>query len=148
MPRITAKTNPTRRYNSLIPDALKHQIVELYITKQRTEKSLAAEFNVSCGTIQHWKHIFAAEKTEDKTSRPDATRPDATAVPAVANPTSSQNPAVMEPYKAPQNLPDDPELLKKMIMELDYKVHSRDVMIDIAERTFGIQIKKKSGPKR
>ena len=45
-------------------------------------------------------------------------------------------------------LPDVPEELKKIIEELHYKVHSRDVMIDIAEEMFGIQIKKKLGPKR
>lgn len=50
-------------------------------------------------------------------------------------------------YEAPKNLPDDPELLKKMILELDYKVHSRDVMIEVAEEMFGIQIKKKRGTK-
>jgi len=54
----------------------------------------------------------------------------------------------MEQYKAPENLPDDPETLKKMVLELHYKVHSRDVMIDIAEETFGISIKKKRGTKQ
>lgn len=54
----------------------------------------------------------------------------------------------MEQYKPLENLPDDPEELKKIIEELHYKVHSRDVMIDIAEEMFGIQIKKKPGTKR
>ena len=39
-------------------------------------------------------------------------------------------------------LPDVPEELKKIIEELHYKVHSRDVMIDIAEEMLGIKIKK------
>ena len=38
-------------------------------------------------------------------------------------------------------LPDEPEELKKIIEALHYKVHSRDVMIDIAEEMFGIKIK-------
>ena len=139
----------------MIPDSLKRQIVNLYITKQRTERSLAAEFNVSCPTIQFWTHKFAASNPEILRSRPDATRPDATrpdataAEAAVAKPTlSTIPPAAMEQYKPLENLPDDPEELKKIIEELHYKVHSRDVMIDIAEEMFGIQIKKKLGPKR
>ena len=47
----------------------------------------------------------------------------------------------MKEYKPLENLPDDPEELKKIIKELHYKVHSRDVMIDIAEEMFGIKIK-------
>ena len=139
----------------MIPDSLKRQIVNLYITKQRTERSLAAEFNVSCPTIQFWTHKFAASNPETVLTRPDATRPDATrpdataAEAAVAHPTlSTIPPAAMEQYKPLENLPDDPEELKKIIEELHYKVHSRDVMIDIAEEMFGIQIKKKLGPKR
>jgi len=144
-----AKTKSKRRYNGLIPDTLKQEIVQLYITKQRTEKSLAAEFNVSCATIQNWKRIFAVANSSGITSRPDATRPDATAAEAaVASPTSTKLSAAMEQYKAPENLPDDPETLKKMVLELHYKVHSRDVMIDIAEETFGISIKKKRGTKQ
>lgn len=150
MSRKTTSTKPKRRYNCMIPDSLKRQIVNLYITKQRTERSLAAEFNVSCPTIQFWTHKFAASNPEILRSRPDATRPDATAAEAaVAKPTlSTIPPAAMEQYKPLENLPDDPEELKKIIEELHYKVHSRDVMIDIAEEMFGIQIKKKLGPKR
>lgn len=145
MSRKTTSTKPKRRYNCMIPDSLKRQIVNLYITKQRTERSLAAEFNVSCPTIQFWTHKFAASNPEILRSRPDATAASA----AVAKPTlSTIPPAAMEQYKPLENLPDDPEELKKIIEELHYKVHSRDVMIDIAEEMFGIQIKKKLGPKR
>ena len=145
MSRKTTSTKPTRRYNCMIPDSLKRQIVNLYITKQRTERSLAAEFNVSCPTIQFWTHKFAASNPEILRSHPDATAAEA----AVAHPTlSTIPPAAMEQYKPLENLPDDPEELKKIIEELHYKVHSRDVMIDIAEEMFGIQIKKKLGPKR
>ena len=150
MPRNPAPTKQKRRYNCLIPDLLKRQIVHLYITNQRTQKSLATEFNVSGRTIQFWIRKFAASNPEIVRSRPDATRPDATAASAaVAKPTlSTIPPAAMEQYKPLENLPDDPEELKKIIEELHYKVHSRDVMIDIAEEMFGIQIKKKLGPKR
>ena len=50
---------------------------------------------------------------------------------------------LMKEYKPLENLTNDPEELKKIIEELHYKVHSRDVMIDIAEEMFGIKIKKK-----
>ena len=122
----------------MIPDSLKRQIVNLYITKQRTERSLAAEFNVSCATIQFWTHKFAASNPETVLTRPDATAASA----AVAHPTlSTIPPAAMEQYKPLENLPDDPEELKKIIEELHYKVHSRDVMIDIAVEMFGIKFK-------
>ena len=49
--------------------------------------------------------------------------------------------SAMKEYKPFENLPDDPEELKKILEELHYKVHSRDVMIDIAEEMFGIKIK-------
>ena len=145
MLRNSAPTKQKRRYNCLIPDSLKRQIVHLYITNQRTKKSLATEFNVSGRTIQFWIRKFAASNPEILRSRPDATAASA----AVAKPTlSTIPPAAMEQYKPLENLPDDPEELKKIIEELHYKVHSRDVMIDIAEEMFGIQIKKKLGPKR
>ena len=46
------------------------------------------------------------------------------------------------------NLPDYPEELKKRIKELELKLHSREVMIDVAEEMFGIQIRKKPGVKQ
>ena len=80
---------------------------------------------------------------------PRRARSHSPAGPVFAKPTlSTIPPAAMEQYKPLENLPDDPEELKKIIEELHYKVHSRDVMIDIAEEMFGIQIKKKLGPKR
>ena len=150
MPRLLKKEVSTRSYNCTIPDALKRHILELYLTKQRTEKSLAAEYRVSCATIQFWRRKFAAETTSEEATRPHASRPHASAaIAADASPTSDQTPpsAMAKKYEAPKNLPDDPELLKKMILELDYKVHSRDVMIEVAEEMFGIQIKKKRGMK-
>jgi len=147
MSRRTTKSDTKRNYNHLIPDIVKRQIIHLYLTKQRTEKSLAAEFNVSCGTIQFWKRKFAAEN--GLTSRPLVSRPLVSSAVTADDTLPPQKLNDMEKkYEAPQNLPDDPELLKKMILELDYKVHSRDVMIDIAEESFGIQIRKKSGVKQ
>ncbi len=134
----------------MIPDGLKRQIVHLYLSKRRTEKSLAAEYRVSCATIQFWCRKFAAETISEGIPRPLASRPLASAASA-ADASSTSDPkklsAMAKKYEAPTNLPDDPELLKKMILELDYKVHSRDVMIEVAEEMFGIQIKKKRGMK-
>lgn len=128
----------------------KQAILQSYISKKRPVSQIAKENRVDAKTIYKWLRIFTASNPEILRSRPDATRPDATAAEAaVAKPTlSTIPPAAMEQYKPLENLPDDPEELKKIIEELHYKVHSRDVMIDIAEEMFGIQIKKKLGSKR
>ena len=131
-------------------DPMKAQVLQCYIDKTMPVKLIAREFGVSTRQIYEWLRIFAAEKPKEIMTRPHASRPHASAaVAADAIPTSDPTPpsAMAKKYEAPQNLPDDPELLKKMILELDYKVHSRDVMIEVAEEMFGIQIKKKRGTK-
>ena len=131
-------------------DPFKRAVLQCYIDKTKQVPQIAKDFRIGPWRIYDWLRIFAASNPEILRSRPDATRPDATAASAaVAKPTlSTIPPAAMEQYKPLENLPDDPEELKKIIEELHYKVHSRDVMIDIAEEMFGIQIKKKLGPKR
>ena len=135
---------------ALEKDLVKAQVLQCYVDKTMPVSQIAKEFRVSTRQIYEWLRIFAAEKPKENMTRPQASRPQASAAKAAdAIPTSEETPpsAMSKKYEAPKNLPDDPELLKKMILELDYKVHSRDVMIEVAEEMFGIQIKKKRGTK-
>ncbi len=120
-------------------DPFKRKVLLCYISKTKTVEQITQDYGISMGRLYRWIHTFAEANSEDSPARPDATAAGA----AVANPTSiTKNPDAMEQYMPLENLPDDPEALKKIIEELHYKVHSRDVMIEVAEEKFGIQIKK------
>lgn len=120
-------------------DPFKRKVLLCYISKTKTVEQITQDYGISMGRLYRWIHTFADTNTEDSPSRPDAPAAEA----AGANPTFiTKNPDAMEQYTPLENLPDDPEVLKKIIEELHYKVHSRDVMIEVAEEKFGIQIKK------
>lgn len=146
---INRKSRVLRQRIMQEQDPFKRKVLLCYISKTKTVEQITQDYGISMGRLYRWIHTFADTNTEDSPSRPDATRPDATAAEAaVANPTFiTKNPDAMEQYTPLENLPDDPEALKKIIEELHYKVHSRDVMIEVAEEKFGIQIKKKRGTK-
>jgi len=130
-------------------DPLKYSVLKAYLAGDRKVCEISSKFHVSTKVIYQWLRIFAAEDPEWAYSRPHASRPHAKAAKAAfASPTSNQSAMAKKQPTVADNLPDDPEKLKKRIRELELKLHSREVMIDVAEEMFGIQIRKKPGVKQ
>lgn len=130
-------------------DPLKSAVLKAYLAGDRKVCEISSKFHVSTKAIYEWLRIFAAGNPEWAYSRPHASRPHAKAARAAfASPTSNRSAMAKKQPTEAGNLPDDPEELKKRIKELELKLHSREVMIDVAEEMFGIQIRKKPGVKQ
>lgn len=127
-------------------------IVKAYVTKRATMAVLSKEFGVSITSISNWYRTFA-EKCMP------ALRQDASAagIAADAHPTSNpQEKTPMPRKRAPQQCEEQEEIaflkaeLQRVREELkmeQLKNHVNEVIIDEAEKTFHIQIRKKSATK-
>ena len=132
-------------------------IVKAYVTKRATMAVLSKEFGVSITSISNWYRTFA-EKCMPAL-RQDALRQDASAagIAADAHPTSNpQEKTPMPRKRAPQQCEEQEEIaflkaeLQRVREELkmeQLKNHVNEVIIDEAEKTFHIQIRKKSATK-
>ena len=109
MEPINRKSRVLRQRIMQERDPFKRKVLLCYISKTKTVEQITQDYGISMGRLYRWIHTFAEANPEDSPSRPDA----------------------MEQYKPLENLPDDPEALKKIIEELHYKVHSRGVMIEV-----------------
>lgn len=127
-------------------------IVKAYVTKRATMAVLSKEFGVSIASISKWYRTFA-EKCMP------ALRQDASAagIDADAHPTSNlQERTPMPRKRVPQQSEEQEEIaflkaeLQRVREELkmeQLKNHVNEVIIDEAEKTFHIQIRKKSATK-
>ena len=127
-------------------------IVKAYVTKRATMAVLSKEFGVSITSISNWYRTFA-EKCMP------ALRQDASAagIAADAHPTSNpQEKTPMPRKRASQQCEEQEEIailkaeLQRVREELkmeQLKNHVNEVIIDEAEKTFHIQIRKKSATK-
>lgn len=128
-------------------------LLKLYLTKQINSVELKQKYGVYVTQIRRWQTKFAAETTHPGAS--------AAIFAADANPTSSQNlpkiPPMRKKQKEPVELPEEDELtrlkaenqkLQEQLQMAQWMVHARDVMIEEAEKTFNIAIRKKSGAKQ
>ena len=133
-------------------------LLKAYLTKQMNSTELKHKFGVHLTQIRRWQTKFAKE-----TAHPGASHPGASAAgtAADANPTSSQDLPIIPPMrkkiKEPVEHPEDDELarlkaenqrLQDQLQMAQWMVHARDVMIEEAEKTFSIAIRKKSGAKQ
>lgn len=142
-------------------DAEKRLIVKVYLTNNRSLRQIAEDYGVSYHAIWCWIRKFA--DANNTPSHPGASHPGASAaVPATdANPTSNRKPTISEsspmPSKQPhpstytpedfERLKQENERLKKQLEAANLMRHISEVMIDEAEKTFNIRIRKKSGTK-
>lgn len=132
--------------------------LKAYLTKQIKSTELKQKYGVELTQIRRWKIKFALE-----TAHPGASHPGASAAifAADANPTSSQDLPIIPPMrkkiKESVEQPEDDELsrlkaenqrLQDQLQMAQWMVHARDVMIEEAEKTFSIAIRKKSGAKQ
>lgn len=132
--------------------------LKAYLTKQMSSVELKEKFGVHAMQLSRWQTKFAAETTHPGASHPGAS---AAVAAADANPTSSQDLPTIPPMKKKNNEPveqtEDDELsrlkaenqrLQDQLQMAQWMVHARDVMIEEAEKTFNIAIRKKSGAKQ
>ena len=127
-------------------------IVKAYVTKRATMAVLSKEFGASITSISNWYRTFAEKGMP-------ALRQDASAagIAADAHPTSNpQEKTPMPRKRAPQQCEEQEEIaflkaeLQRVREELkmeQLKNHVNEVIIDEAEKTFHIQIRKKSATK-
>lgn len=132
--------------------------LKAYLTKQLNSVVLKEKYGVDMTQIRRWKTKFATE-----TAHPGASHPGASAAvsAADANPTFSPDLPIIpsmrkkktEPTEAPQDdemarLKAENQRLQDQLQMAQWMVHARDVMIEEAEQTFNIAIRKKSGAKQ
>ena len=133
----------------------KIQIVKAYLAGGHTLDQVAEEFGVGKKSISRWITIFAGRKSVSRDTEARVTEASA-AVAAEAKPNVSLTSQKI--YMAKKNTqPEEPDIaalkaeiarLQKEVELANYKVHVRDVMIEEAEKTFSIPIRKKSGTKQ
>ena len=133
--------------------------LKAYLTKKLKSTELKQKYGVHLTQIRRWQTKFASETTHPGASHPGASA----AVPAAdANPTfNTPKPPISKstpmPRKKPQATPYTPEefeqlrqeneRLKAQLEAANLMRHISEVMIDEAEKTFNIKIRKKSGTK-
>ena len=132
-------------------------IVKAYVTKRATMAVLSKEFGISIASISKWYRTFGENCMP--ALRQDAWRRDASAagIAADARPTSNlQERTPMPRKRVPQQSEEQEEIaflkaeLQRVREELkmeQLKNHVNEVIIDEAEKTFHIQIRKKSATK-
>ena len=133
-------------------------ILKAYLTNQFTSGQIYEKFGIGRVQLWRWKNTFAKETTHPGASHPGAS---AAKIAADANPTSSRDlptiPPMKKKIKEPVEQPEDDELsrlkaenqrLQDQLQMAQWMVHARDVMIEEAEKTFNIAIRKKSGAKQ
>ena len=133
-------------------------ILKAYLTNQFTSGQIYEKFGIGRVQLWRWKNTFAKETTHPGASHPGAS---AAVSAADANPTSSPELPIIpsmrkkktEPTEAPQDdetarLKAENQRLQEQLQMAQWMVHARDVMIEEAEKTFNIAIRKKSGAKQ
>lgn len=158
---LRQKRNQQRPTSSRLTDAEKRLIVKVYFTNHRSLRDLAAEYGVSRNAIWNWCNKFAGGNSTP--THPGASHPGASAAgtAADANPTPNRKPPISKTSpmssKKPhpttytpedfERLKQENEQLKEQLEAANLMRHISEVMIDEAEKTFNIKIRKKSGTK-
>lgn len=130
--------------------------LKAYLTKQMSANELYEKFGVHRKQLSRWRIKFASRITHPGASHPGASAADPA---ADAIPTSTPPQIHPMPKKKVENTPvtQDDELsrlktenkrLQDQLQMAQWMVHARDVMIEEAEKTFNIAIRKKSGAKQ
>lgn len=140
----------------------KRLFVQAYMAKQIAYDECKRVFNVSPASIRIWQRNFAAEDPLYWSSvYPEAAPTQgASAATLLTQPTAKSNQYIapmpkksVTPQEQPlpedyQSLLEQNRILEEKLRMAEIMLHAKDVMIDEAEKTFNIAIRKKSGAKR
>lgn len=115
-------------------------ILEAHLKHKVPINALSIKYGVNRITIYRWIRNFADGKTSYKKK-----------VPITINPTSMPK-KVVNPTETPEQelerLRQENKRLAEALKMAEWMNHAKDVMIDQAEKTFNIPIRKKSGAKQ
>ncbi len=117
---------------NIIPDEVKLQVVTEYISSDITREELKVKYGFTGGAnIDRWMKQFGVKK------------------PSVNEITQFKEMSkIGGKTKEDKVLEDKIKELEKQLAHANLKARALDAMIDIAEKEFDIQIRKKSGPKQ
>ncbi|MGV8829207.1 MAG: hypothetical protein ACWA6U_12925 [Breznakibacter sp.] len=117
---------------NIIPDEVKLQVVTEYISSDITREELKVKYGFTGGAnIDRWMKQFGVKK------------------PSVNEITQFKEMSkIGGKTKEDKVLEDKIKELEKQLAHAKLKARALDAMIDIAEKEFDIQIRKKSGPKQ
>lgn len=117
---------------NIIPDEVKLQVVTEYISSDITREELKVKYGFTGGAnIDRWMKQFGVKK------------------PSVNEITQFKEMSkVGDKTKEDKVLEDKIKELEQQLAHANLKARALDAMIDIAEKEFDIQIRKKSGPKQ
>ncbi len=117
---------------NIIPDEVKLQVVTEYISSDITREELKVKYGFTGGAnIDRWMKQFGVKK------------------PSVNEITQFKEMSkIGDKTKEDKVLEDKIKELEKQLAHAKLKARALDAMIDIAEKEFDIQIRKKSGPKQ
>ena len=137
---LALKHKNVKRHKSLVETRM---IVEAHLLNHVPIDQLCADFDVSRRTIYRWISTFADGKVPDRRGQ---------GTPEVKpNPSSmskkSQKPVESEADELAR-LREENKRLAEALKMAEWMNHAKDVMIDEAEKTFNIPIRKKSGAKQ
>ena len=121
----------------------KLMIVKAHLLNHVSISQLSADFRVNRKTIRTWISTFADGKVPDRRSQGT---PDIKLNPS-SMPKKSQKPVESEAEELAR-LREENKRLAEALKMAEWMNHAKDVMIDEAEKTFKIPIRKKSGAKQ
>ena len=121
----------------------KCMIVRAHLINHVPIGQLCADFGVSRMSVYRWIHIFADGKVPRRSSR--GLQEVKLQTPTM--PRKTQEPAETEAEELAR-LREENKRLAEALKASEWMCHAKDVMIDEAEKAFGIPIRKKSGAKQ
>ena len=119
----------------------KRMIVKAYLSNHVPMPQLCADFGVNRRTIQRWICTFADGKVPERRNQGT---PDVKPNP----PSMSKKKPVETEAEELARLREENKRLAEALKMAEWMNHAKDVMIDEAEKTFNIPIRKKSGAKQ
>lgn len=124
-------------------DEEKRLVVSYYLSNKCSAKAICERFNICKKTLYNWISIFADEK--------DALRKRRCRILNQPNHLPMPKKSEESPETAEQELVrlrEENKKLQEALKMAEWSNHAKDVMIDLAETTFNIPIRKKSGAKQ
>ena len=128
---------------SVYTDAEKRMIISYYLSGKVNISALSSRFFLSKRTIYSWISKFADGKGGLATRR----LPQSPTKTPSAMPKKKATPSET-PEEELARLREENKKLQEALKMAEWSNHAKDVMIDLAEKTFNIPIRKKSGAKQ
>ena len=121
----------------------KRIIISYYLSNHCSIKFICEKFDICRKTFYNWLSIFASEKERQMKRRSGSINK------LIPNPMPQKKGNPTEsPEEELARLREENKKLQEALKMAEWSNHAKDVMIDLAEKTFNIAIRKKSGAKQ